>query len=189
MNKFGRFFSSRAKHTKVSKKYKFKQKRYWIHFDYWQSNKPHFVMYGKDRKPLVILGYYKTKHGKQEIVIKELQRTSKTRFFQGFSHEWDKHKHAQDLALERKRHELAEKEIGMHTSEFIFREFLFRNRDELLSGRTTLKIDPPKMKDERDLPYQTIINRYFGKKGEDGKYQLNLNKKRTKEVLFKGLVK
>jgi len=186
MGRFGIHYRSLARHTKAPRKYKFENRKKWLHHDMTPNDGPIFLLRRKGKAMTVL--EYETDKKSGALTIGEIQRTSRVRPLFFFSREAAEEIHTEDVAKGRNLHEKAGAELGMHTSEFIFREFLYRHRDEILSGRTRLILKPSWMSGRVGLTYHTLINRYF-KKISKGVYELNLDKKRTKELLFQGLVK
>jgi hypothetical protein len=181
-------FRSPAKHTKAPRKYMFEKRKKWTHYDLTPGKGKFFVM-TRHGKPLNVLQYDTVVRGDTKTIkITGIQRASKVRWRWLFSEEEGAETHNTDVLYAREQHRKTKDELGTHTSEFVLREFLFRNRDEILSGRMKIILEKPPGNAYYKLLYHKLGEWYF-KKNKSGQYELHLGRRRTKDVLFKGLAK
>ncbi len=150
------------------------------------SRIPHFVLKDKKGTPRFVLGYHAFG---SLFLIRSIQRErtqySKTR--KGIK--WNAKKETKESR------KFAEK-LGMHPSEFLFSEFLFRNANQIQENiRKTGKSDVFLMAEheinitEIHKLYAPLIDRFFYRKPSFvvsknvRGFELSLNKKRVREIL------
>jgi hypothetical protein len=138
----------------------------------------HLVMRDKNKAARFTLCYDDV--SKKRIVIHSIQRErtkpAYTRDYSGYA--W----HPE---LEKAESEKFRQELGMYPSEFLLAEFLFRNKDFILRGGEVI-MDFMLFGGYGQQNYPPLLDRYFKpKKGlfNRGKYTLDLNKKRVREIL------
>lgn len=154
------------------------------------ADEPHLVLMDS-RKPRFVLGY---RPGPSDLTITSIQRV-RTQYRHVKKAGLDKLEWLPAREVERQK-EFANA-LGMHPSEFLLSEFIFSNREKILSGtRVFLRVLVTKYDRSRDAIYRPLIDRFFNSKkmtkvDDDFSgtfvsaetYELNLNKRRVREAL------
>jgi hypothetical protein len=132
-----------------AKGFKVNKKKKWKFYDGYTTKGNHLVLYGKDRKPLVVLKHSVDPNG--DITIHFIQRHSKPySLFANFhpDHLVRRMEHSENQSKEKERHTKAKEELNEHTSEFLLKEFIYLHREALLNGKQ-IKLMVPAHNPER----------------------------------------
>ncbi len=148
------------------------------------SKSKHLILHDKKKVPRFVLAYDEKKS--IDITILQRERTKKAykRIFP-FANTWF-YRADKETRLSQ---EFGNK-LGVHPSEFLLAEFVYRHRSEIMQGKKIRFIEPLYPDGSRNLGLARrqggVRDRYFSKGKKEGQnlvYELSLKKKRVKEIL------
>lgn len=155
------------------------------------STFPNLVLRDAKGVPRFVLTY--SRHRGGDLLLIQIQRERTIEAYRGTdAGEFFSSRIIYNSEIETKRSKQFQEKLGVHPSEFLLSEFIYRNRKQIRrrlkeGGVGVCLVDTPV--NEMPQVYKPIIDGFFEKtpvesKGFDGPYyRLNLNKERVKRLL------
>lgn len=145
------------KQTLDPSEYKFELYQGWTFFDGYRRYVPTLVLKDKAGRPHFVLGYhdYPLGSGGRELSIKFIQRDKQSEA------RGNRILFEDSKSVTAKTREFKNK-LGMHPSEFLCSEFLYRFRKEIKNRSMSVVLEPEKVRPETwNAVYRPIIDRFF----------------------------
>jgi hypothetical protein len=184
-------FSRVPPHKKnaLPKSHSFKETDSWKYYDSITEHQPHLVLLDRKKQPRFTLRFtMRRKEEREELVILSIQRERS----KGNPSEYDPRVLLPKAKLETEASKKLQAELGMHPSEFLLSEFIYRNRKQIRKGIPVFL----RVKGDTAKIYKPLVERFFKKKPLTTKkigrlqgntleeYELNPSKRRVQELLM-----
>lgn len=145
------------KRTLDPAEYKFERYQGWVFFDGYREHAPTLVLRDRTGRPHFVLGYYDYPLGSggREVSIKFIQRDKQSEA------RGNRIRFEDSKSVTAKTREFKNK-LGMHPSEFLCSEFLYRFRKEIKNRAISVVLEPEKVSPKVwNAVYRPIIDRFF----------------------------